>query len=82
MRFWLPKSDRLLDVMSATEIIEQLKELPASEQARVAKFITESGGVSSANFSLGTEDDGLPVIRGQGGKITSEFIRELESLTM
>ena len=66
--------------MSATEIIEQLKELPASEQARVAKFITESGGGSSANFSLGTEDDGLPVIQGDGGKITSEFVREPANL--
>ena len=50
--------------MSAAEIIEQIKELPADEQARVAKFIAENGSsMTSPQFSVGTEGDGLPVIR-------------------
>jgi hypothetical protein len=68
--------------MSAAEIIEQIKELSANEQAQVARFIAENGGlISGGNFSVGTEADGLPVIRGRGGLITAQLVQELESLT-
>ena len=68
--------------MSALEIIEQIKELPANEQARVAKFIAENRGSMTCNkFSVGTEADGLPVIRAQGGAITSQLVHEIESRT-
>jgi hypothetical protein len=68
--------------MSAFEIIEQIKELPANEQARVAKFITENNGsMTRHKFSVGTEDDGLPVIRANGGIITSQLVHEIDSLT-
>jgi hypothetical protein len=68
--------------MSAFEIIEQIKELPANEQARVAKFIAENGGSQARQkFSVGTEGDGLPVIRANGGSITSQLVHEIESRT-
>jgi hypothetical protein len=68
--------------MSAFEIIEQIKELPANEQVRVAKFIAEGGtSMPCRQFSIGTESDGLPVIRAHGGTITSQLVHEIESLT-
>ena len=66
--------------MSAFEIIEQIKELPADEQARVARFIAENGSSMTCHqCSLGTEGDGLPVIRANGGTITSQLVHEIES---
>jgi len=68
--------------MSASEIIAQIKELPANEQVRVARFIAENGGsLTRHKFSIGTEGDGLPVIRANGGSITSQLVHELESQT-
>jgi len=68
--------------MSASEIIEQIKELSANEQVRVARFIAENGGsMTRHQFSVGTEGDGLPVIRANGGSITSQLVHELESQT-
>ena len=68
--------------MSAFEIIEQIKELPANEQARVAKFIVENGNsLTHRKFSVGSEGDGLPVIRANGGSITSQLVHEIESRT-
>ncbi len=68
--------------MSASEIIEQIKELPANEQAQVAKFMAENGSAMTCHpFSVGTEGDGLPVIRANGGTITSQLDREIESRT-
>jgi hypothetical protein len=68
--------------MSAFEIIEQIKELPANEQMQVARFIAENGGsLTRHKFSVGTEGDGLPVIRANGGIITSQLVHELESQT-
>lgn len=68
--------------MSAFEIIEQIKGLPANEQMRVVRFIAESGGsMTRHKFSVGTEADGLPVIRANGGSITSQLVHELESQT-
>ena len=68
--------------MSASEIIEQIKELSANEQVRVARFIAENGGsMTHHQFSVGTEGDGLPVIRANGGSITSQLVHELESQT-
>jgi hypothetical protein len=32
-------------------------------------------------FSVGTEGDGLPVIRAHGGTITSQLVHEIESRT-
>jgi hypothetical protein len=68
--------------MSALEIIEQIKELPVDEQARVAEFIAENGGsMMRGKFSVGTEGDGLPVIRANGATITSQLVHEIESRT-
>jgi hypothetical protein len=68
--------------MSASEIIEQIKELPANERARVAKFVAENGSLMTRHkFSVGTEGDGLPVIRANGGSITSQLVHEIESRT-
>jgi hypothetical protein len=68
--------------MSAFEIIEQIRVLPPHEKARVAKFIVENGSsMTGHTFSVGTEDDGLPVIRPSGGSITSQLVHEIESQT-
>ena len=68
--------------MSAAEVIERIKELPADERARVARFVAESGGLSSERrFAISTEADGLPVIRARGGALTSQLVHELESRT-
>jgi hypothetical protein len=69
--------------MSAVEIIEQIKGLPANEQVQVAKFVAEnSGSMARHKFSVGTEGDGLPVIRANGGSITSQLVHEIESRTL
>ena len=71
---------RIIYIMSAFEIIEQIKGLPANEQAQVAQFIAENdGAMARYKFSVATEDDGLPVIRTNGGRITSQFVHEIES---
>ena len=68
--------------MSASEIIEHIKELPVHEQVRVAKFIAENGSsMPGHKFSIGTEPDGLPVIRAGRGIITSQLVHEIESRT-
>jgi bifunctional DNA-binding transcriptional regulator/antitoxin component of YhaV-PrlF toxin-antitoxin module len=33
-------------------------------------------------FSIATEEDGLPVIRANGGTITSDLVKEIESQTL
>jgi hypothetical protein len=49
---------------------------------RIAKFIAENGGsMTRRKFSVGTEGDGLPVIRANGGTLTSQLVHELESRT-
>jgi uncharacterized protein (UPF0128 family) len=68
--------------MSAFEIMEQIKELPANEQAHVAQFIAENGSsMTCRQLSVGTEGVGLPVIRAKGGTITSQLVHEIESRT-
>jgi hypothetical protein len=68
--------------MSAAEVIEQIKGLPADERAQVARFIAEnSNSTARRRFSVSTEIDGLPVIRANGGTITSQLVHEIESLT-
>jgi hypothetical protein len=66
--------------VSATELIERIKELPADERAQVARFVIESS-TPSRGFSVSTETDGLPVIRANGGTITSQLVHDIESLT-
>jgi hypothetical protein len=41
-------------------------------------LLTVLTDVPGRGFSIGTEADGLPVIRGEGGVITSEMVREIE----
>jgi hypothetical protein len=68
--------------VSAFEIIEQIKELPANQPARVAKSNAENGGsIMRHQFSVGTEDDGLPVIRAKGRTIASQLVHEIEGRT-
>ena len=69
--------------MSAVEIIEQIKELPPNERAQVARFVAESGdSTARRKFSVVTAGDGLPVIRANGGIISSQLIQEIESRTL
>jgi hypothetical protein len=56
--------------------------LPATEQVRVAQFVAENGSSMTCHqFSVGTEGDGLPVIRANAGPITSRQVHEIESRT-
>jgi hypothetical protein len=66
--------------MSAAEVIEQIKVLPANERAQVARFVMESSA-ARRSFSISTELDGLPVIRANGELITSQLVHDIESLT-
>ncbi len=70
------------ETMSATEVIEQIKALPADELVQVARFIAENSELPARrNFSVATATDGLPVIRVNGGTITSRLVHEIESRT-
>lgn len=69
--------------MSAAEVIEQIKVLPANERAQVNRFVVEnSDTVGRGRCSVTTEADGLPVIRANGGIITSQLVHEIESRTL
>lgn len=79
---WACQIHFLTDIspMSASEIIEQIRELPANERARIAKFIADnSSPMTHHEYSIGAEGDGLPVIRANGGTITSQLVHEAES---
>ncbi|HTV43120.1 MAG TPA: hypothetical protein VMF08_21325 [Candidatus Sulfotelmatobacter sp.] len=68
--------------MSASEVIERIKELSACERAKVVEFIAEDAGLlPRGEFSVVTASDGLPVIRANGGTVTSQLVHEIESRT-
>jgi hypothetical protein len=66
--------------MSATEIIEQLKGLPASERAQVAKFVVEQNDSwIPESFKTGMAEAAGDKWRGRGhlpaGKNTDDYLR-------
>ena len=64
------------------EVIDQIKHLSPVERARVVRFVVESEApINVGETAVVVADDGLPVIRANGGVITSRLVRELESLT-
>lgn len=66
--------------MSAAEVIKQIKALPAAERAVVKQFFAEDADNSpDREFSVAVGNDGLPVIRTNGGSITSRLVHEIES---
>jgi hypothetical protein len=68
--------------MSAMEVIDQIQHLSPGERAQVTRFVVECAPPSPRQFTVAVADDGLPVIRANGGVvITSRLVRELESLT-
>ena len=68
--------------LSATEIIDQIRHLSPVERARVVRFVVENEApVAVGKAAVDLADDGLPVIRANGGVITSRLVRELESMT-
>ncbi len=68
--------------MSAREVIEQIKQLSPMDQVRVMQNVIENGTPPSAGqTSISVAEDGLPVIRAQSGTITSNLVRELESMS-
>ena len=69
--------------MSVLEIIEQIKKLPADEQAQIIRFIAQIGiSPVPSKYSIGLAEDGLPVIHAAGGSIASKRVHELESSTL
>ena len=68
--------------MSALEVIKQIQHLSPVERARVVRFVVEyDGPLPTGKCAVTVADDGLPVIRANSGVITSQLVRELESLT-
>ena len=68
--------------MSAIEVIDQIKHLSPVERARVVQFVVENETpVTLGKAAVAVADDGLPVIRANGGLITSRLVHELESMT-
>ena len=67
--------------MSAQEIIYQIEHLPPTERAQVTRTLVEHAAESPRRFTVAVSDDGLPVIRANGGLITSRLVHDLESLT-
>ncbi len=68
--------------MSAREVIEQIQHLSPGERAQVVRFVVEHEAIQpSGKCAVAVAGDGLPVIRTNGGIITSQLVRELESLT-
>lgn len=67
--------------MSAREVIEQIEHLSPVERAQVFRFVVEhENSGSSGKCAVAMAGDGLPIIRANG-VITSQLVRELESLT-
>jgi hypothetical protein len=65
--------------MSATEIIEQIKRLPASERAQVTKYVVEhDDSWMPESFKRGMADVAFAKWRGRGhlpaGKNTDEYL--------
>lgn len=68
--------------MSALEVIDQIKHLPPTEREQVKRFVVESDlATFFRKCTVSAGDDGLPVIRANGGVITSRLVREIEALT-
>lgn len=68
--------------MSAREVIDQIKHLSPSERVQVAHYVVENEApLAAGKATVSTADDGLPVIHAAPGVITSNLVRELESLT-
>jgi len=67
--------------MSALEVMDQIKHLSPIERAEVARYVIEDGPKISRRCMVAVADNGLPVIRANGGVITGRLVRELESLT-
>jgi hypothetical protein len=64
------------------EVIDEIKHLPPVERARVAQFVVENETPATlGKAAVAVADDGLPIVRANGGVITSRLVRELESLT-
>jgi hypothetical protein len=65
--------------MSATEIIEQIKNLPASERAQVARFIAEQDAQIPKPFKRGVANAAFAKWCGRGqlpaGKNTDDYLR-------
>ena len=68
--------------MSAQQVIEEFKALPPAERAQVVRFVVEDeSSLTVAKATILVADDGLPVIRANGGVITSRLVQEIESLS-
>lgn len=68
----IPEEIRQVDNLSAGDSF-QLERLTAGHYL-LARQNTEAFG-----FAIATHEDGLPLIRGEGGVITSALVREIDS---
>ncbi len=63
------------------EIEAAMATLPRPQQETLLRHLAvRLGGGIPASFSIATEEDGLPVIRGHGGVINPALVREIEGL--
>ncbi len=70
--------------MSIEVLKQELSALDANAQRQLTAFLVslqDERDDDSHKFSVSTEDDGLPVIRANGGSITSQLVHEIESRT-
>ncbi len=73
---------RIIITMTALEVIDQIKHLPPTERVMVNRFVVENeSSMPVCKCTVAVSEDGLPVIRANGGVITSCLVRELETLT-
>jgi hypothetical protein len=74
------EEEALANLQAATDLY--LESFPQTLKKPAAKFMAENGSAMTCHpFSVGTEGDGLPVIRANGGTITSQLVHEIESRT-
>ena len=76
-----PESGIFTPMSTLTEIEAAVEMLPRPQQETLLRHLAvKLGGAIPPAFSIATEADGLPVIRAQGGVITSSLVREIEGL--
>jgi hypothetical protein len=70
----IPEEIRQADQLSAGDMFDFQRLTPGH-------YLLTKQPSSHSHFTVATGDDGLPVIRGENGVITSQMVKEIESQT-